>query len=395
MSLFGQSEYGSRVLTAVAGALNVGIIFLALERTYGRAMALATALLVALWPLHVDGSQETRFYAFASLFANLALLAGAWTVARGKAVFAVVACLGLVLAVLSHSLALALLPLIAFGVWIGLRAERRNPSRAVIAVFAVTAIGLAAFVAFYLRPLLSGWNGVEEWGYSPFHSLLATVSMIGWPVALLAGVGVALMLSKRSPQNVYWLVQLAGLGAVVLVVPLVVIYNPWYTFVFGLSAFIAAGYAVARIFELLKPQSVLAAGVWFGICTLLNAPALASYYMDGSRHDLRTAAAFVRDHWEKGDAVASYSVGLVGHYAPSLSPRFPMQTGQSGIDTLAKLAPTVPRLWVIVSSGRSGIDETQQAWLYAHAVHKLHLEKARYDYDAFRVDVYLMTAAAP
>ena len=67
-----------------------------------------------------------------------------------------------------------------------------------------------AFAGLYLWPLMNHWNQGELWGYSTTRSLMASVNMIGWPVALLALLGMLLSLQERTAQNWYWMTCALG-----------------------------------------------------------------------------------------------------------------------------------------------------------------------------------------
>src|SRR5262249_13092378 len=102
--LFGRDEFGSRVLTAILGTLHVLLVFFFLDRTLGRVPALATALLIMLWPEHLYRSQENRYYMTAMVFSSLCMLSGSLAIQRRSLVWTAFACLAAFAAVLSHTL---------------------------------------------------------------------------------------------------------------------------------------------------------------------------------------------------------------------------------------------------------------------------------------------------
>jgi inner membrane protein involved in colicin E2 resistance len=57
-----------------------------------------------------------------------------------------------------------------------------------VLAFAIAAAVTALLFAFYLRPLLQGWNGGETWGYSVAHASLALIGQLGWLIACLTAV---------------------------------------------------------------------------------------------------------------------------------------------------------------------------------------------------------------
>lgn len=81
--VFGESEFALRSLSAIAGVLAVGGVYLLGRTLFGQMTALLAALLLAVSPLHLWYSQEARMYALVtglSLFASwhlvMALRAG-------------------------------------------------------------------------------------------------------------------------------------------------------------------------------------------------------------------------------------------------------------------------------------------------------------------------------
>jgi 4-amino-4-deoxy-L-arabinose transferase-like glycosyltransferase len=75
LGAFGPSAWAIRVVSAVAGGLAVGMVYLAGERLFGRRAAWAGALICLVSPLHIAYSQEGRPYALAGLFALWSVLA--------------------------------------------------------------------------------------------------------------------------------------------------------------------------------------------------------------------------------------------------------------------------------------------------------------------------------
>ena len=71
MLLAGQSEQAIRYLSLLAGVLTVPAAYMIGKRLFGRAVALATATLVATSPLAIWYSQETRMYSVVMLVASL------------------------------------------------------------------------------------------------------------------------------------------------------------------------------------------------------------------------------------------------------------------------------------------------------------------------------------
>src|SRR5262249_10990155 len=154
--IFGRDEFGSRVLTALLGALHVVLVFFFLDRTLGRVPALATALLILLWPEHLYRSQENRYYVTAAVCASLARVLGAVAVQRRSLGWTAGACAAAFAAVLAHTLQ----GLLFVGLFLAIfAAGRAIPDRRVYRLLSVVAAsGLAAILFFlcYLLPLVRG-----------------------------------------------------------------------------------------------------------------------------------------------------------------------------------------------------------------------------------------------
>ena len=69
MTAFGSGEIAVRALSALLGAATVWLTWLLGRRLFSAPVGLAAALLLALSPLHVQYSQETRMYVLATLLA--------------------------------------------------------------------------------------------------------------------------------------------------------------------------------------------------------------------------------------------------------------------------------------------------------------------------------------
>ncbi len=389
-AIAGSTEYGSRFMMALAGIVGVVAIFMLLDGLMGRPTAVATALLATLWPADIFQSQEARFYAAAALFAFLSMLVGAYAFRRKPALASSLACVLVLVGTLTHTLLLALLPLILVAIIAGFYAERHPVPKSLWWVFGIAAVIAGGLFLFYMKPLVHGWNHGSNWGYSVIHSILASIVTVGWPVSLLAAIGMVMMLSKRSAQNWYWVTCFFGWVAATVLLPLIVVYQPSYIFPFSLGAFVMAGYAIGEIYKHLQTRGKLAALAWLLLMCLSNLPSLVSYYADGDRVDYRGAVKFVQKNWVPGDRLTAFSPGLVKYYAKGCcKPIIPLPLGSKAEPALAKLTAHGGRLWILLESGRHGLPANLQEWLFAHAWHKFEIKRMRIGYDDYVLDVYL------
>lgn len=386
--LFGRDEFGSRVMIALLGTLQVVLVFLGLDRPLGRVAALATALLLALWPEHLFRSQENRFYMIAAFWVSLCTVAGAQAVYRRSMVWAVLGCAAALAAILAHTIqGMVLVGLFAgffVAAWI---ARERRMTRLVFVAVGGSAAALAVAVGHVL-PLARGWNSDAEWGFGNAHSILASVSQLGWPVALLALLGAVSAWKRRGEQDGYWLAW-AGLWAgAIVALPFAIPYHPGYVFPLSLAAVVLAGRTVAQIYEGLRLQNSFAAAAWLGLAALLNLPGVVSHYRDGSRYDFRGSAEYVNTHWQPGDRVATASPTLLRYYlADGIEPV--VFKGANPVPRLKQYAREPGRLWIVFPSPRAGKPEAVREWLSRNCSQRLVLCKQRFDYYEYTTEVFL------
>lgn len=390
--IFGRSELGSRMLPALLGTLNVGLLFLLLRGPLGLLPAFAAAFFVALWPEHLFHSQENRFYIPAEFMASMCMAAGALAAYRRSLGWMIVACLFAFLAILFHTT----LGLLQIGLVISFTVANfwDHRPRAWYLLGAILATTLASRILFtvYLMPVYGSWNAGSGWGYSPLRAGLSSVAQLGLPLVLLALVGCCLAISERSAQGCYWAIWVGLWAAVSLCLPLLMVYQPSYAFSFAPAVCVMAGLATARIYDRLRGVAPAAAIAWFGVVFLMSAPSLISYYFDGSRHDFRSAAGYVADHFQEGDRVAAMSAGVLSYYTPICHEAIPL-TSWDPLPDLEAAAAKPGRLWIVVSSGRSGKPEALTRWLAEHARLEAQFRKKRLDYYDYVVEVYLRPAS--
>ena len=391
-ALFGRDEFGSRAVLALLGATQVAFVFLFLHGLVGMPRALATALLLAFWPEHIFQSQMHRFYMIAAWFAGLCMLSGAWAVQRRSVIWTIVACAFALATILTHTLqGIALVGLfLSFMVAAWVRREPL-PWTQLMYVIAAGVIALA-LAAFYLYPLARGWNGGEGWGSNPLHQLMASIYEIGWPVALLAGLGAVAAVKLADLQGCYWLTWAELWTAASLILPCVVVFHSAYAFPLALGVIVLAGCAAGQIYTYLRQQSLVLASAWIALVCALSLPSLLSHYSDGSRHDYRTAACFISNHWRPGDHVAAVAPGALRRYADVCQDAESLKTWDP-LPELKQLPARPGRTWIVIPSYRPGKSEDLRRWLGTNCTQELELRPPRYDYREHVVEVYLYTGA--
>jgi len=387
-ALFGADEFGTRVVPALFGTASVVIIFLGLRRPMGFATALATSLLVATWPSHLLQSQSNRFYGIAFFFSCLAVMLGWHAWMRRSPQWMGLACLAAFLAGLSHTFQFLMIGGLFAGILCASLVERRSIPWRLLAVAAGTGLVALLFAIVYLLPLARGWNAGESWGYSVPHGIIASVSSIGWPVLLLAPLGFVGLRRKGRGLLAYWSV-FAGIWAVFLVVaPRYMTYHSGYAFPFEFAVIVLVGNSLGFLYELIRPHSVTLALASILAACLVSLPSTASYFQDGSRHDFRAAARFVRERYQPGDRVLC-AAGLFHYYSAGDEPIVSLPAGDPARG-MTRLANGPGRLWVVIVGGRNGLSEELRHWLGENASWQALFSKPRFDYYSYQTYVFLV-----
>jgi hypothetical protein len=124
----------------------------------------------------------------------------------------ILAGIAIICAVLSHTLTIALFPVLVAAIVIGHLVEGKHIPVKLYYVAGTIATVLALIMVFYIIPLSRGWNQGENWGYSVPHAIMATINQLGWPIALLTIIGAIFSLDRPTALNWYWLTCLVGLA---------------------------------------------------------------------------------------------------------------------------------------------------------------------------------------
>ncbi len=319
------------------------------------------------------------------------MLLGAVGVQRRSLAWMAATCVVGLAALFVHTILLLLLPglLLTLLLLAWIQNDRQLLRQAL--VVGVTLVVACAIYLCYTRPMLAGWNSSETWSYSPLKSLLASVYKLGWPVALLAGLGAVVALVGRQEQERYWLIW-GGLWLVgCLLLPLLLRHHPAYSFPLTLGVLVLAGVGVWHLYHRLAEQSPLLGLVWVGVACLLNLPSLASHYLDGSCSNYRAAAAHLRNHWQPGDRVLATSPDLLRYYLDGVAEPgwLELYDTSRSLEQLKQHLQQPGRLWLVVNHGRANRPAGLLDWLGKHCTRELDLAVVRLDAFEYTTTVYL------
>jgi len=308
------NEWGTRVMPSVCGALVVLLAFLAARRVERRWFDWSLLVMMGGSQTLVWLSQQNRFYSLALLFATLALLCV--LVEDDRWWYDLLAALCAAVAVLAHNLSLVLFGLVAVSMacaWLIGSVTRRALRRAAIAAGVAAGIYLV-----YLRPLIAGWVSGNTGGTNP---LVSFVAQTGIPPFALALVGSAAALRRPRTTWLHWWMILAvlSLGFVACGVLVLGNWNPRYALFFMPAIWVLAAAGSAEIAEALGSRHLATA--WLVVLLALQAPKLASHYIDGSRHDFRTAARIVADRAPRAEVLSNWPADLQYYLEPMTGQR--------------------------------------------------------------------------
>src|SRR5262245_24415299 len=301
------NEISFRLPSVIFGVMTSVLAFVAAARWRGLWFAVALAIVMNASQPFVYLSQLDRFYSLPLLLMTAALVL-IWVPRRGAAVLPLIAVLSS-LAVLSHNITVAVfgLAFVASSVlWLLGRARLQLAVRSGVAV----SVGAVIYI-FYLRPLVRGWSSTGN----PTPVLVSLAAHLGVPTLALALLGVALCIVRRgSPAVMLWW-TLIWCGSLCLLQFTSMSWNPRYFLFFLPAAWVLGGYAVDVVARGLEPR--VAAAAWYGCVGLLLMPNLVSHYVDGSRHDYRTAASVImRSGGTSAPVILSDDAETISYYLP-------------------------------------------------------------------------------
>ncbi len=223
----GVSDQIARLVAVGLGLATIPATYLAGRAMFTRRVALGGAALVAVAPYHVIVSRQAMLEVPLTLFVTLCLWAFArYRVARTWRWALLAGWLG-GLAFLSKEAGILVLGIVAIVVAVEGGYRRRHLALALAAFAATAAPHLAATRIGHEASSVNGWGEYLIWQVSrpanhPFGFYAGNVeSYLGWPLAVLAAVGVVLALRRRrrDPSLLLPLAWVAGTIALFQVWP--------------------------------------------------------------------------------------------------------------------------------------------------------------------------------
>jgi len=369
LKLLPANEWGTRLLPSLFGAFVVIISLLAAFRWRGTWFGWSILTIMAGSQTLVWLSQQNRFYSLALLWTALAFVAIA--IEDDRFIYDALAGVFAMAAVLSHNLTLVVFGLCAVAGaiawlmrWISTPAARR---------LVIAASLTSVLYLLYVRPLLGSWISGGTGGTSPVVSFVAQVGIA--PMAL-AAFGCWHALTNRAEGWLRWWVLVLVLDAAFIATSPWTLknWNPRYALFFMPPVWVLAAAGTALIAESLRPQL---RAVWILAVLALLLPKLGSHFIDGSRHDFRSAAEIIARQAPAADVMSDWP-GELQYYLQPL-------TGQKA----RYLEPVLPDTPLVVALGTNAWEPPLS--VPGRTVHLLgQVARRRFDEQSHVVRVYLL-----
>jgi hypothetical protein len=381
---FGNDERGSRTTMALFGIAQMIVLAIGLPKLFGQVATLSTLLLVTMWPEHLFYCQYHRFYAPVAFFTTSAMVLSAYRTWPTTIVAAICA----TAAFMTHTLGATAIGGLVAGAWLQYLFDRKSGMAIAIAT-TMYAIAAACYIYFVIVPLGIEKADDSHWaGLGLINGLKSGVSQASLPVLLLSVPGALLLWKSNRTQAAFWIVQVGVWAGCLLVLPIAIPFHTAYSFPLAIGLLITAGYALGTIVEAIWSRHKTAAiALAIGIA-LLNLPAMASHYVDGSRHDFRSAADWIHDRLQPGDSLGTLQGDKFEYYQPSLTGRWTRIPPKDFDAWAATMIPQRGKFWLAIPGGRTGVPMPWKTWVERVAVLRKTIVRERYDYHSFPIFIF-------
>ncbi|MFC1923236.1 glycosyltransferase family 39 protein [Chloroflexota bacterium] len=320
VNLLGTNEFNARLVPALVGTISIPILYFPTRKMFSPAVAIISALFLAISPWHLYWSQNARFYTTLLLLYTLGLFLVYFAIEKDKPWYLVFALILLGLAVLERLFAVMLVPVIG-GYLIALKVlpiEKPAGFRARniwILVVPTIIIGLVGSYQFISNPgkWLEGFGWINN---NPIWIISGLAFYIGLPFLCIGAVAAVYFLLQKSRA-----VLLLTFAAIIPIVALMVLslfqYSAnRYAFVSLTSWLILAGLGVWELFRQSKGRKwILVLGVLLILVLVpLSENILYYQYQNGNRDDWTAAFRLVNRLKVPEDMVVVTNTQLGDYY---------------------------------------------------------------------------------
>jgi hypothetical protein len=186
----------------------------------------------------------------------------------------------------------------------------------IVFILCIESIVLLLIFLFHIMPITKSWNNNDIiYRISPIDSVLTFTSIFGQSYIILCIPACFFILFHlRNTGWGYWLFCALSCGLAIFLLPLNIVFYPWYGYLFAFPLLVILALFIDRIGQLLAQSSKrygwYCGLVWCCFMVLLNIFALNNYYKDGNRCDFRSACQYVQQEWRLGDQLFCTRAGL-------------------------------------------------------------------------------------
>ncbi|MDR2346732.1 MAG: hypothetical protein LBE18_11755 [Planctomycetaceae bacterium] len=423
--LCGEDEFGSRVFMAVMGSFSVGIAFLLGRSLFGFSASFILAFLILLSPDHNNHSQFGRFYSQAFLFIEIAFLLGGHVAMKKSVAAAWILVPVSLIMILTHSLSGIVWGILLGGLLIDFFFSNQSninqsnietktklflskiPYR-IILILGIWSIVLLLFFWFHIMPLTKSWNAYDMiWRVSPIDSVLTFASTFGQSYLILCvPAWIFVLLHIRKTGWGYWLFCALACGSAIFLLPLKIVFYPWYGFIFSFPFLVILALFISHIGQLLTQSNGrygwLCGMIWCCFMVLLNITDLNNYYKDGKRYDIRTVCQYIKKHWQTGDQLFyQHQSEIVDYYFPD--DMLPIKDIHRYLQYLFdeinkdknKEKSNHSRSWIIIQQEHYlSLDKKTRDWIDKHCRYEGRFGKSHYGHPKF-LEVFLYSPQSP
>jgi 4-amino-4-deoxy-L-arabinose transferase-like glycosyltransferase len=400
-------EFGLRLMPALVGVLTVPVFYAVARRLTDSRAALFGTFFLALSPLHVFYSQFARYWSLVFLFSAVypyALYLGA---RERNPRYLVLGLVTLVLAVLSHPVAVLLIG--GPAIWLVVTYCRPRYLRQAWTYprFRWVTVGagvLLVLLAIRVVPYLQGWVTFHDknpgmgqfllgpkWANGPKQMvlMLAFLESLTWPVALSAAAGIYVLWRERDRPLGVFLTSLVifQLGFIALVSTRTPV-STYYLVPAAPAFYLAAGVFFGRLCDLdwrLRPRWLMPAVITLAFLTA-GMPTLVSQYRNGRRYDFRSVAEWLAPQLTAADVVFSDQPMVLAHYLKTVKVQKLRQDPTALRDSLADLRREGSgTLWIVAPAPAHAFRTNLKAggladWMYGNCQLRNTVGRGRLDF---------------
>ena len=385
ISIFGLSEFGSRVIPAFVGIASILLIYSMGKSLISKHVGILSALFLATLNWHVYWSQNARAYVFTLFFALLATWFFYLAIEQNRARLMLVALASSIFLIASHTLSSMLIPALAV-YSVGLRlSERKHFDRRycfLLLIFFVPLglpLVLLAFPGFQTY-LFSGW-GLNEWKRSPLYIISTLVYGLSVPVTV-AALSETVTRPIRRPQA--FLLCYAGVPLILFLAFSQLLNVAGYYLFFTVPAYLILAASVCeRIWVLrqisLPIRSTLPVVI---IMVMLSQNYIYFRLENGGRPKWKEAFGTIESKFQENDRIVLSVPQMGEYYVPKAKSTYikEMMNDLEGFEREIRLSGR--RIWFLVDVEDFNIFDSDQRlrhWIRKNATYiKSHSAFSRY-----------------